>query len=117
MSKKKLILLIIIGAVLTYAIFAMVVIYFFNAIRTNPIDKEAMAYIVDDEDNLLVQYGEIKSIGRNVVLATEQSEELLRVPYSVTTVEYRLVVYVNLCKNGNEWEAYSLEVVREKDAN
>lgn len=108
--KKRIIKWFLIAFVI-YAVFALICIILFNAIRNNPIDKISMTYLRHETDIPDI-YGEIIHIGRNIVKKTEKSETVIRAPYGVETERYEITVYVTLEKADGEWKAVSYEVIK-----
>ena len=93
-----------------YLLFVAVVLIGFYSIRNNPTDKIAMPYIWQNED-LEKQYGEIHSVLRYHGYETEKTKNKKKVSYSVETENNRVIVYVTLEKNEENWEAESLEIL------
>lgn len=106
---KKKVFKIVLFVLLGYAIFASVVLFLFNAVRNNSTDQIAMPYIWESEE-VFAEYGEVISVGRMVFKKIEKTETLMKVPYSVYVGDYRLIVYVNLSKSGEDWIPVSLEI-------
>lgn len=109
MRKSKILSLLIIG-ILIYAVFAAIVITLFNSISNNPIDNLSKTYIRNNTD-IQNQYGEIISIGKNVLYETRKDESTIQSPYTVETKTGRVIVYVTLIKSNEEWKAVSSEVI------
>lgn len=107
--KKKLLTIFIIGIAI-YAVFAIVVLTLFNIISKDPIDKISITYLRNDT-NIQSEYGEIISIGRNVLYKTIKEESTIKKTYTVETQSGRIIVYVTVTKYNNEWRASSFEVV------
>ena len=109
MKNKKLLIAIVV-AISVYIVFAGVVAILFNYISNNPIDKISITYIRDNTD-IENEYGEIVSVGKNILYKTIKEESIIKSPYTVTTHTGRVIVYITLAKNGEEWEAVSSEVI------
>ena len=108
MSRKKWILVILIVIVVAI-VFSLIVIFAFNSVQGNPIDKIAITYI-RNSTSIQDQYGEIVSIGRNVIDKVEETENTKSIPYQVETKDYRMTIYVQLEKKEQIWEAISLNI-------
>lgn len=105
-KKLKIILIIL----FVYLLFAAIVLINFYFTKNDPLDKIAMPYIWQNED-LEKQYGDISSVFRYIGNEVEKNETRIKVPYSVRTEKYRVIVYVILEKNEENWEAKSLEIL------
>ena len=110
-TTKKKIIIGILGVLGLYAIFGAVVISLFYMVRYNPIDGLSIAYMRSNED-FKSQYGEIVTIGRNPFCRTEKSEAMIKAPYTIDSVNGKVVVYVTLINDGDGWEAVSYEVIK-----
>ncbi|MEG1719428.1 MAG: hypothetical protein RR306_03790 [Clostridia bacterium] len=107
MNKKKVFTVFaIIG--LIFLIFSTIVIIAFNAVRNDPIDKIAMTYIWNTKE-ISDEFGEIVSVGRNIVEKSEKSETVMIIPYSVDTKSNRVLILIKLEKNENDWRVESFE--------
>lgn len=109
MRKNKILLLLIIG-ILIFAVFAVIVITIFNSVSNNPIDNLSISYIRNSTD-IQNEYGEIISIGKNILYKTKNDESTIKAPYTIETETGRVIVYVTLMKRNEEWTASSLEVI------
>lgn len=109
MKKKKILVLIII-CISAYAILAAIVISLFNSVRNDPIDNLSIIYIRHESD-IEKEYGDIISVGKNLLYKTHEDENIIKSPYSIETESGRVIVYVTLTKNDEEWKATSLEVI------
>ena len=79
-------------------------------ILNNPIDMISITYLRRDT-NIEDEYGEIVHIGKNVFHKTKKDESTIISPYTIETQNERIVVYVTLTKNKEEWTAVSYEIV------
>lgn len=93
-----------------YLLFAAIVLINFYSTKNDPLDKIAMPYIWQNED-LKNQYGDISSVFRYIGNEVKKNEMRIKVPYSVKTEKYRIIVYITLEKNEENWEAESLEIL------
>lgn len=109
MRKNKMLLLVIIG-ILIFAVFAVIVITIFNSVSNNPIDNLSITYIRNSTD-IQNEYGEIISIGKNILYETKNDESTIKTPYTIETETGRVIVYVTLMKCNEEWKTTSLEVI------
>lgn len=109
MRKNKILLLLIIG-ILIFAVFAVIVITIFNSVANNPIDNLSITYIRNSTD-IQNEYGEIISVGKNILYETKNDKATIKTPYTVETKTGRVIVYVTLLKCDEEWRASSLEVI------
>ncbi len=109
MKKNKILFLIIIG-ILIFAVFAVIVITIFNSVANNPIDNLSITYIRNSAD-IQNEYGEIVSIGKNILYEIKNDEFTIKTPYTIETKTERVIVYVTLMKCEKEWKASSLEVI------
>ena len=109
MRRNKMILLLII-VILIFAVFAVTVITIFNSVSNNPIDNLSISYI-RNSTNIQNEYGEIISIGKNILYETKNDESTIKKPYTIETETGRVIVYVTLVKCDEEWKASSLEVI------
>ena len=109
MKKNKILLLLVIG-ILIFALFAIIVITIFNSVSNNPIDNLSITYIRNNAD-IKNEYGEIISIGKNILYETKNDEATIKTPYTIETKTRRVIVYVTLMKCDEEWKASSLEVI------
>lgn len=92
-----------------FLVFASVVLFLFNRMQNNPVDKVAMTYIRHC-DEIIEFVGEIKSIGRYGLFKVEKIENTIIVPYSVETQNSRVVIAVTLIENEETWEVISYEI-------
>ena len=106
MEKKKILL----AGILIYAIFAIMVIISFNAVSKNPIDDISIPYIRNNT-NIQKEYGDIISVGRNVLYETQKDEFIIKAPYTIETETGRIIAYVTLEKGDKEWNASSIEII------
>lgn len=109
MRKNKMLLLLIIG-ILIFAVFAVIVITIFNSVSNNPIDNLSITYIRNSTD-IQNEYGEIITVGKNILYETKNDESTIKTPYTIETETGRVIVYVTLMKCNEEWKASSLEVI------
>ncbi len=96
--------------ILIFAVFAVIVITIFNSVSNNPIDNLSITYIRNSTD-IQNEYGEIISIGKNILYKTKNDESTIKTPYTIETETGRVIVYVTLMKWNEEWTASSLEVI------
>ena len=108
MRKKILISFII--CISIFVVFAVIVVTLFNSVSNNPIDNLSIDYIQNNTD-IQNKYGEIISIGRNILYKTEKDESSIKSPYTIETETGRVIVYVTLMKYDEKWEAISLETI------
>ena len=106
---KKISLILIIG-ISTYAVFAVIVITFFNSVSNDPIDNLSITFIRNSTD-IQNEYGEIISVRKNILYETQNDESILRSPYTIETRLGRVIVYVTLMKCEGKWNAISFEVI------
>lgn len=109
MRKNKILLILIIG-ILIFAVFAVIVITIFNSVSNNPIDNMSIAYIRNSAE-IQNEYGEIISIGKNILYETKNDEATIKTPYTIETKTGRVIVYITQMKCDEEWKASSLEVI------
>lgn len=109
MRKNKMLLLLIIG-ILIFAVFAVIVITIFNSVSNNPIDNLSITYIRNSTD-IQNEYGEIITVGKNILYETKNDESTIKTPYTIETEAGRVIVYVTLMKCNKKWKASSLEVI------
>ena len=83
MRKNKMLLLLIIG-ILIFAVFAVIVITIFNSVSNNPIDNLSITYIRNSTD-IQNEYGEIITIGKNILYETKNDESTIKTPYTIET--------------------------------
>lgn len=76
----------------------------------DPIDNISIAYIRNSTD-IQNEYGEIISIGKNILYETKNDESTIKTPYTIKTETGRVIAYVTLLKCDEEWKASSLEVI------
>ena len=107
---KKAILVIAISLV-AFIIFALIVILIFNAMINNPYDNISIPYIYDDTD-IAVSYGDIVSVKRNTLYEKTDLEFYKKIPYSIETKNCRIIVYVAIENENNEWKAISYEIIK-----
>ncbi len=111
--KKKSVFRILLIALVSFLVFAAIVMTLFHAVSSNPVDKIAMTYIWNDS-NIESEYGKIVHIGRNIVHKAEKDDSTIKTAYTVETETGRVVVYVTLVKRGEEWRASSWELIEVK---
>ncbi len=109
MKKSKILVLFII-CISIFVVFAILVVTLFNSVSKNPIDNLSKSYIYSNTD-IQDKYGEIISIGKNILYETERNETSIKSPYTIETEMGRVIVYVTLMKYDEEWEAISLEII------
>ena len=109
MKKNKMLSLLIIG-ILIFVVFALIVITIFNSVSKNPIDNISITYIRNSTD-IQNEYGEIISIGKNILYENINDDSTIKTPYTIETETGRVIAYVTLLKCDEEWTASSLEVV------
>lgn len=112
MQKKKVFLILLI-AIVSFLVFAAIVITLFHSVSSNPVDKIAMTYLWNDS-NIESEYGEIVHIGRNIIHKAEKDDTTTKTAYTVETETGRVDVYVTLVKHGEEWRASSWELIEVK---
>lgn len=108
--KKNKILLIAIICISIFAVFAVIVITLFHVISNDPVDNLSITYIRNSTD-IPNEYGEIISVGKNILYKTKKDESIIKSPYTIETETGRVIVYVTLEKCDGEWNATSLEVI------
>ena len=107
--KSKKTLLIFVICLLAFAIFAVIVITLFDSASNNPIDIISATYIRNSTD-IQNKYGEIINISKNVFYETKHDEFTIKSPYTIQTINERIIVYVNLINSDGKWEAISCEI-------
>ena len=109
MQKNKIRLFLIIG-ILIFAVFAAIVITLFYSVSKDPIDNLSIAYIRNNTE-IQKEYGEILSVGKNILYETQKDEAVIKSPYTIETEMCRVIVYITLIKQDNAWKASLLEII------
>lgn len=100
--------------VLVYLLFASIVIITFYSTKNNSFDKVAMPYIWTNND-IEREYGEITDVFRYVGEDIKKKDNTIKVPYSVYTKDYRVIIYVTLEGEKKDLKAVSLEILEVRD--
>ena len=109
-KKKKIILFIVLGVMVGYALFVAFVLFHYTLIRYNPVDVAAMTYLWENEE-LREEVGEIRHIGRKLI-GKEKDETGFYVPYRVETYHFEYDVQVYLTRENGEWVAHDWRIIK-----
>lgn len=112
--KKKNFLKIFLFTVITYFIFAAIVVIIFNLMMYDPYDEVAFPYIYSDT-KISEPYGQVSSIYRDASLIIENEDSVI-VPYTLTTEKkFEIEIKVILFQENKKWIVKSLDIIEVRE--